>query len=100
GTSGDSGPAAGHPHLHFEVRRNDHLAVDPYGYQGQDMLWMTGPDRTAPTVCRFGVRPSLLPVGNDFTISYSVGDMGGSGLKRVELWRTIDDHGQPASWDD
>ncbi|MCG3144658.1 MAG: hypothetical protein HONDAALG_02109 [Gammaproteobacteria bacterium] len=36
-------------------------------------------------------------MGNPFTISYTVSDSGGSGLNRVELWRTVDKNGSPDS---
>lgn len=44
-------------------------------------------DKTIPNVTALSVSPTSNPVGKSFTISYSVKDSGGSGLKQVELWR-------------
>jgi murein DD-endopeptidase MepM/ murein hydrolase activator NlpD len=41
-------------------------------------------DRQKPIVTRFDVKT----VGDTVTISYTVTDLGGSGLKQVELWRS------------
>ena len=46
-----------------------------------------------PTVNALSVTPNSLPLGNYFTISYSVSDVSGSGLKQVELWRATDTNG-------
>lgn len=43
----------------------------------------------------FAVSPNTVAPGNSFTISYSVSDNGGSGLKQVELWRANDSNGNP-----
>ena len=45
-------------------------------------------DTTPPTVSAFSVTPTSVTVGSPVTISYTVSDTGGSGLNRVELWRT------------
>jgi len=55
-------------------------------------------DTTPPTVNAFSVHPSFVVEGDAFTIDYTVSDTGGSGLNRVELWRTIDAYGVPADW--
>ncbi|MCW4048742.1 MAG: PKD domain-containing protein [Candidatus Bathyarchaeota archaeon] len=43
-----------------------------------------------PIVQAFDVQPRSISAGGQFTISYTVSDQGGSGLKQVELWRTDD----------
>ena len=58
---------------------------------------VVAPDNTPPTVITFNVTPRSQTAGNPFTISYTVSDSGGSELNRVELWRTVDDNGQPNS---
>ena len=50
-------------------------------------------DTIKPTVNSFSVTPISQPLGNAFTISYTVSDSGGSGLKQVELWRATDTNG-------
>ena len=46
-------------------------------------------DSNPPTVDAFSVAPPShsVTLGNAFTISYTVSDTGGSGLKNVQLWR-------------
>jgi murein DD-endopeptidase MepM/ murein hydrolase activator NlpD len=44
-------------------------------------------DTTPPTVNAFSIKPDSVTLSNAFTISYTVADTGGSGLKQVELWR-------------
>ncbi|MBL7189126.1 MAG: cadherin-like domain-containing protein [Phycisphaerae bacterium] len=46
-----------------------------------------------PKVDAFDVSPRSVAVGDPVTISYTVSDTGGSGLKQVELWRATDDDG-------
>jgi hypothetical protein len=46
------------------------------------------PDTIPPTINGFSVSPASVELGGTFTISYTVSDSGGSGLNRVELWRT------------
>jgi len=48
---------------------------------------ISGGDHIPPTVDAFDVTPRSVTLGNSFTISYTVSDTGGSGLKQVELWR-------------
>jgi hypothetical protein len=48
-------------------------------------------DTTTPTINSFSVTPSSVILGGSFTISYTVSDAGGSGLKQVELWRSDGD---------
>ncbi len=48
-------------------------------------------DTTPPTINSFSVTPSSVILGGSFTISYTVSDAGGSGLKQVELWRSDGD---------
>ncbi len=43
-----------------------------------------------PIVESFNVQPSSVPLGQQFTITYTVSDTGGSGLEQVELWRATD----------
>jgi len=56
------------------------------------------PDTTKPVVSSFGVTPSSVSLGGSFSISYTVSDAGGSGLKQVELWRANDSGGSPSGW--
>ncbi|MBI4738092.1 hypothetical protein HY772_00740, partial [Candidatus Woesearchaeota archaeon] len=57
------------------------------------------PDTTPPTIGVFSVAPASLVEGNAFTISYTVSDSGGSGLKQVELWRAPDNGSNaPGFW--
>ncbi|RCV63253.1 PKD repeat-containing protein [Methanophagales archaeon] len=44
-------------------------------------------DNIRPTVDAFSVTPASVTLGDSFTVSYTVSDTGGSGLKQVELWR-------------
>ncbi|MCK4733142.1 MAG: hypothetical protein KAT65_11860 [Methanophagales archaeon] len=44
-------------------------------------------DEIQPVVEFFDVFPHSVTLGEEFTISYTVSDTGGSGLKQVELWR-------------
>jgi hypothetical protein len=50
--------------------------------RGQNQL-----DSTSPSVQSFQVAPLGLAVGESFSIDYTISDIGGSGLKQVELWR-------------
>lgn len=56
---------------------------------------ITGGDHIPPSVDAFSVTPDSVTLGGSFTISYTVSDTGGSGLKQVELWRAIDVGGEP-----
>ena len=53
---------------------------------------------TLPLVDSFSVTPDSVTTGNSFTISYTVSDIGGPGLNRVELWRANDSGGSQGSW--
>jgi len=65
-------------------------------YQAQlDAELRGGQDTTPPTVSGFAASPTQITVGERVQISYTVSDMGGAGLSRVELWRT-DDAGKAA----
>lgn len=55
-------------------------------------------DATKPVVSAFNVTPSSVALGGSFSISYTVSDAGGSGLKQVELWRANDSGGSPSGW--
>ncbi len=55
-------------------------------------------DTTKPVVNSFSVNPSSVNLGSPFTISFSVSDSGGSGLKQVELWRANDSNASPGTW--
>ena len=55
-------------------------------------------DTTAPFVNSFTVSPSTVGVGSAFTIQATVSDTGGSGLRRVELWRATDNAGAPGAF--
>ncbi|MBE3123843.1 MAG: cadherin domain-containing protein, partial [Planctomycetes bacterium] len=72
-------------------------AVSYYApYQAQldgDLYAIEAGDTIRPTVDNFLVTPDSVVAGNSFTISYTVSDTGGSGLKQVELWRTSDPTG-------
>ena len=69
-------------------------AVNYYApYQGQldgDLYAIEAGDTIQPTVDNFSVTPASVVAGESVTISYKVSDTGGSGLNRVELWRTDD----------
>ncbi len=51
------------------------------------MIETTTQDNTNPVVNSLSVSPSSVTLGGSFTISFSVSDSGGSGLKQVELLR-------------
>jgi hypothetical protein len=55
-------------------------------------------DTNKPTITSLSVSPTTTTLGNSFTISFSVSDSGGSGLKQVELWRANDSGGSPGTW--
>jgi len=55
-------------------------------------------DTNAPRVEFLSTQPSSITLGDSFTISYTVSDLGGSALNRVELWRANDSNGNPADW--
>jgi len=46
------------------------------------------PDTVPPTISRFVASSTVVMLGCGATFSYTVSDAGGSGLSRVELWRT------------
>jgi lysophospholipase L1-like esterase len=54
-------------------------AIDDKG-----LSWL---DNSPPTIQLFQVAPLGLTAGESFSIDYTVSDIGGSGLKQVELWR-------------
>jgi GH25 family lysozyme M1 (1,4-beta-N-acetylmuramidase) len=56
---------------------------------------IAGGDHIPPSVDAFSVSPDSVTLGDSFTISYTVSDTGGSGLKQVELWWAIDVGGEP-----
>jgi uncharacterized delta-60 repeat protein len=62
------------------------------GVEERKIVLVHGPlqDTTKPTVDDFDVTPASVTSGDPFTISYTVSDTGGSGLKQVELWRATD----------
>lgn len=77
---------------------------DGYAYAGEIVL--TAPaiivegDITAPTIDAFTASPVSVAVGNSFTLSYTVSDAGGSGLRQVELWRSDGDGSESdAGWE-
>ena len=47
----------------------------------------TSPTLAQPTITSFNGNPTGVAPGDAVTISYTVADMGGPGLKQVELWR-------------
>ena len=55
-------------------------------------------DTTKPVITSLTVTPSTATLGSPFTITFSVTDSGGSGLKQVELWRANDSGGSPGTW--
>lgn len=56
-------------------------------------------DTINPSIVALGASPSSAVLGSSFTINYTVSDSGGSGLKRVELWRAnIDGTSSDSSW--
>lgn len=44
------------------------------------------PTPVPPSISAFAVTPSSITLGQSFTITYTVSDVGGPGLLRVELW--------------
>lgn len=56
---------------------------------------VTGPDTVSPTVVSFNVSPNSIAPGGTLNFSYTISDAGGSGLNRVELFRTPDSGGHP-----
>ncbi|MDO8412645.1 MAG: hypothetical protein Q7S51_02525 [Gallionellaceae bacterium] len=59
----------------------------------------TTTDSTPPTVGAFSVNPSTNTLGQSFTISYTVSDSGGSGLKQIGLWRAnVNGASNDSSW--
>jgi len=54
---------------------------------------ITATDTTSPTVNAFNVTPRSGLSSTQFTISYTISDTGGSGLKQVELWTATDTNG-------
>jgi hypothetical protein len=83
GTTASSGWTSGGFDTTFNGGSNDAFVVR-----------IDDPDTTPPTIGGFSVSPTSVELGGTFTISYTVSDSGGSGLNRVELWRTDD----PGSW--
>ena len=54
---------------------------------------------TPPTISAFDVNPSAINMGQSVTISYTVSDSGGSGLKQIQLRRAnIDGSDLDQSW--
>ena len=52
-----------------------------------------------PTISWFNVNPSTVVLGEGFTISYTVSDASGSGLKQIALWRaSINGSATDSSW--
>jgi D-alanyl-D-alanine carboxypeptidase len=59
----------------------------------------TSSDTTLPTISAFDVTPNVAAVGQPFTLTYTVADTGGSGLKRIEIRRAnIDGSDLDPSW--
>jgi GH25 family lysozyme M1 (1,4-beta-N-acetylmuramidase)/murein DD-endopeptidase MepM/ murein hydrolase activator NlpD/uncharacterized protein YozE (UPF0346 family) len=58
-------------------------------------------DVVAPLISSLSITPTSLAVGSSFTVSYTVSDQGGSGLKKVVLRRTSGDGSQSdPGWQD
>jgi hypothetical protein len=74
--------------------------VDPYESVAHNVnLWHPDPDVTRPTIDQFRVMPTSVSLGNAITINFSVSDAVGSGLNRVELWRSnVDGTAADGSW--
>ncbi|MCX5676783.1 MAG: DUF4347 domain-containing protein [Planctomycetota bacterium] len=64
--------------------------TDPTNWDWNYYESLLGVDATPPTVGVFEVAPTTTLFGGYFNIHYIVTDTGGSGLNRVELWRTDD----------
>jgi hypothetical protein len=54
-----------------------------------------GEDAELPSISAFAVSPTSIEEGNSFEIKYTVSDGGGSGLAAIQVWRTVDDNGDP-----
>ena len=78
-----SGPTSANNYIWWEVDYGPGLYS---GWSVEDGLEKVE-DIIPPTVDTFSVTPDSVTLGNSFTISYTVSDTGGSGLKQVELWR-------------
>jgi surface antigen len=63
------------------------------GWSTESGLTKSTADTAAPMVSAFSITPTSVTVGSAVTISYTVSDTAGSGLKQVELWRTTDTDG-------
>ena len=70
--------------LHVVDVNGNTKAESDYGFA---LIWVTNQASVAPTISAFSVTPSIIVAGGAFTVSYTVADAGGPGLKQVELWR-------------
>jgi hypothetical protein len=56
------------------------------------------PSPSAPTVGSFVVPTAPVTQGSAVQVQWTVSDVGGPGLKQVELWRAPDVNGHPGTW--
>jgi GH25 family lysozyme M1 (1,4-beta-N-acetylmuramidase)/surface antigen len=90
---GDVAGVQNSPPVDLDVFNGDMTALNNYIGGG------IASDTTPPTINGFNVGPSIVALGQGFTISYTVSDSGGSHLKQVELWRaSIDGTINDSSW--
>ncbi len=76
------------------VDNRDNFGIEP-DPPGPIRVTISTSDGIEPVITNFNVSPRLLNAGQRTTISFTVSDSGGSGLDRIELWRTRDRNGSP-----
>ena len=69
-----------------------------HGYCVWETMCRVMVDANPPTVTSLSIIPDSVTLGEAFTISFSVADDGGSGLKEVTLRRFYDSQGSPGDW--